>query len=179
MGLALALVTAARGASAGRGALDLPRVGTVRRQSVAGAAGSGRGRGRAARAPRAAARDGRALDPNAMTPRPGLSWQRLHLTGQWHGPISAPMASAQLDVTGLELPSLQLTTLTAQLQGQAGSLTLAGSVGGLVLPGRLATVLADSPLTVRAQMRLDNAAHPVDFSLAHRLLSASGHWSGA
>lgn len=119
-----------------------------------------------------------ALDANAMTPRPGLSWQRLHLTGQWHGPISAPMASAQLDVTGLELPSLQLTTLTAQLQGQAGSLTLAGSVGGLVLPGRLATVLADSPLTVRAQMRLDNAAHPVDFSLAHRLLSASGHWSG-
>src|ERR1039457_5394230 len=125
MGLALALVTAARGASAGRGALDLPRVGTVRRQSVAGAAGSGRGRGRAARAPRAAARDRRAVDP----PDP-----RRSSGGRDY------LACAQLDGRGLGLPSLQLTTLTAQLQGQAGSWTLAGRVGGLGLPGRLATV---------------------------------------
>jgi translocation and assembly module TamB len=119
-----------------------------------------------------------ALDANAMAPRPGLSWQHLHLKGQWHGPISAPTATAQLDVAALVLPSLQLKTLTAQLQAQEGALNLEGSVGGLVLPGRLAALLTDSPLSVRAHMRLDDAAHPLDFNLAHRLASASGHWSG-
>jgi translocation and assembly module TamB len=118
------------------------------------------------------------LDANPMTPRPGLSWQRLQLTGQWNGPISSPTTTAQLTVAGLALPWLQLKSLSAQLQGQAGSLTLEGSVGGLVLPGRLATLLADSPLSVHAHMQLDHATHPLDFSLAHALLSANGRWSG-
>ena len=119
-----------------------------------------------------------ALDASAMTPRAGLSWQSLHLTGQWDGPITAPVTTAQLNAVGLELPSLQLKAVTAQLRGQARALTLDGSVGGLVLPGRVAGLLADSPLTLHAAMRLDQATRPLDFTLAHRLLNASGHWSG-
>ncbi len=119
-----------------------------------------------------------ALDASAMTPRPGLSWQSLHLTGQWQGPVTAPVTSAQLNALGLALPSLQLQSITAQLQGQAGALTLEGNVGGLRLPGRLAPLLADSPVAVHASMRLDDPARPLDFTLRHRLLSANGHWSG-
>ncbi|HEY5020000.1 MAG TPA: hypothetical protein VII17_03180, partial [Steroidobacteraceae bacterium] len=119
-----------------------------------------------------------ALDASAMAPRPGLSWQSLHLTGQWDGPVTAPITTAQLHAVGLELPSLQLQTVTAQLQGQAGALTLEGDVGGLRLPGRMAALLADSPVAVHATIRLDDAALPLDFTLEHRLLSASGHWSG-
>jgi translocation and assembly module TamB len=120
-----------------------------------------------------------ALDAGAMTPRAGLTWQSLHLTGQWDGPITAPVTTAQLSAVGLQLPSLHLKAVAAQLRGQSGAVTLDGSADGLVLPGRFAGLLADSPVTVHAAMRLDQATHPLDFTLAHRLLNASGHWSGA
>ncbi|HEY6452848.1 MAG TPA: translocation/assembly module TamB domain-containing protein [Steroidobacteraceae bacterium] len=119
-----------------------------------------------------------AVDATAMTPRPGLSWQGLHLQGEWTGPLATPLTTAQLEVTGLEVPGLEFKSVTAQLQGHSGALTLAGSVGGLKLPGPFGALLADSPIAVHASMRLDEAGRPLDFTLAHRLLRARGRWSG-
>jgi translocation and assembly module TamB len=118
------------------------------------------------------------LDSGAMAPRSGVSWQRLHLEGHWDGPISAPDTSVQLSADALELPWLQLRTLAAQMRGQQGALQLDANVGGLVLPGEFASIVAGSPIVVKAQMRLDQTGHPIEFSLSHTLVSATGRWSG-
>jgi translocation and assembly module TamB len=118
------------------------------------------------------------LDADAMAPRPGIAWQRLHLTGLWRGPLTAPETSAKLEASGLIVPGVQLPSLSAQLRGQAGALTLDAQGQGLVLPSRVGDMFAGAPLAAHALMHLDQAGHPADFTLEHALVSASGHWSG-
>ena len=119
-----------------------------------------------------------ALDADAMSPRPGISWRRVHLEGEWRGAPTAPVTRATLEATGVEMPGVQLPTLSAGMSGQGGTLTLDARASGLVLPGRLATLLAASPLTARAIMHLNQPRRPIELTASHALLSLSGHWSG-
>jgi translocation and assembly module TamB len=72
---------------------------------------------------------------------------------------------------------VQLEALQADLRGQGDALALEASLGGLVLPKPFLGVLAAAPLQLRAQVRLAAPTLPVDFTLSHPLLTASGHWS--
>jgi translocation and assembly module TamB len=119
-----------------------------------------------------------ALDADAMAPRPGFSWQRLHLNGQWDGPLSTPQIAAQMEAASLEVPGLALGTLSAQLAGLRGALNLEGSATGLTLPSRYGRFFADAPVVLHAQMRLDEPTHALEFSLSHPLMSANGRWTG-
>ncbi len=118
------------------------------------------------------------LDAQAMAPRPDVAWQSLQLKGQWEGPIDKPQAAAQVKVTGLALPSVHLQSLTAQLQGERGSLQLDAKSGGIVLPGEFASLPGEGVLSLQARMRLDQPAYPIEFSLSHPSISATGRWSG-
>jgi translocation and assembly module TamB len=119
-----------------------------------------------------------ALDSQAMTPREGISWQHLHLTGHWSGPMAAPETTAVLDASGLLVPGVQLSALSAQLSGHAGALTLDAQGKGLTLPGRVGTMFADAPVAAHVLMHLDKPGRPADFTVSHTVLDASGHWSG-
>ncbi|MGA2563654.1 MAG: translocation/assembly module TamB domain-containing protein [Steroidobacteraceae bacterium] len=118
------------------------------------------------------------LDAAAMAPRPGYSWQRLHLHGQWAGALSTPDISAQLQAASLEVPGLALGTLSAELAGQRGDLKLEASATGLTMPGRYGKFLAAAPVALQAHLRLNEPTHTLEFSLAHPILSANGHWTG-
>jgi translocation and assembly module TamB len=120
-----------------------------------------------------------ALDAPAMSPRPDLSWRRLALHGSWSGTLAAPTTSAQVVVEGLSSGAVALDAAKAELHGQGDALALDGSVTGLTLPAPLLRLLSAEPLQLHASVRLGAAGRPVDFTLAHPLLSAQGSWSAA
>ena len=119
-----------------------------------------------------------ALDSQAMRPREGISWQHLHLTGQWSGPMRSPETNAVLEASGLLAPGVQLSALSAQLSGHAGALTLDAQGSGLTLPGPVSTTFAAAPVSAHVLMHLDKPGRPADFTVSHAVLNASGHWSG-
>jgi translocation and assembly module TamB len=119
-----------------------------------------------------------ALDADAMSPRPGIAWKRLHLNGQWHGAMNAPVTTADLEAAGVVVPGVQLPTLSASLSGQGGTLRLEARAAGLTLPGRIGTLLAATPVTARATMHLDQPGRPIELTASHALLSADGQWRG-
>ena len=88
------------------------------------------------------------LDAPAMTPRPGLSWQRIALQGRWQGPLTAPHAqtgnsrSMRCRVPG----GAELAALNANLNADRGDLAVHATAEGLVLPGPQPRLLADSPI---------------------------------
>jgi translocation and assembly module TamB len=117
------------------------------------------------------------LEAPAMSPRADLSWRRLSLHGGWSGSLTAPATTAQLQLAGLVAGSLQLEALQADLRGAGGALMLDASLAGLLLPKPFLGLLSATPLQLHAQAQLGAPARPVDFTLSHALLSASGHWS--
>jgi translocation and assembly module TamB len=119
-----------------------------------------------------------ALDSQAMAPRQGISWQRLHLTGHWSGALKAPETSAALEASGVMVPGVQLSALSAHMSGHAGALTLDAQGSGLTLPGRVGTMFAAAPVAAHVLMHLDQPGRPADFTVSHAVLNASGHWSG-
>ena len=112
------------------------------------------------------------LESPAMTPRPGLSWERVSLQGQWHGAIKAPRAIGRLQILGLQIPGgIELATLAANLDADHGDLTLRATAEGLVLPGPQPRLFSDSPVHVDATTRLNETARPVQLTADHPLFS--------
>ena len=45
-----------------------------------------------------------AADATAMAPRPDLSWQQLHVKGNWQGTLATAVAAGEVQAQGLQLP---------------------------------------------------------------------------
>jgi translocation and assembly module TamB len=111
------------------------------------------------------------IDSPAMSPRPGLAWQRVALHGRWSGPQAAPHATGALDLQGLELPDgARLGALHAKLHANGQVLTLRATASGIRLTGSQAQLLAGAPLTAQAHWDLAAAGRPLELTLTHRLL---------
>jgi translocation and assembly module TamB len=110
----------------------------------------------------------------AMTPAPGVSWQAVALDAHVHGPFTKPDATGNLNITGLQAAGVAFASLSAQVQGNQGAAGLKASITGLRIPGPKPDLLAADPVTVQADVRLDDPKRPVVFSLAHRLIQAHG-----
>lgn len=116
------------------------------------------------------------LDAAAMSPRPGLSWQRLGLQGHWRGSIRAPQADASLKIEGLQLPGdARVGSLQGLLHADGGVLDAHTIVDGIVLPGSEPRLLAGSPLRIDANARLDQPERPLQLNVEHRLLQLEAH----
>ncbi len=113
-----------------------------------------------------------AFESPALAPRPDLRWDHAGVRGHWHGSVKAPMAQGHIEAAGLRLPgSIQLATLRGDLVVDSGTATLHALIGGLRIPGSQPQLLEDSPVSIDASMRLDEAARPLDVSASHRLFS--------
>jgi translocation and assembly module TamB len=110
----------------------------------------------------------------AMTPAPGVSWQSVALDAHVHGPFTRPDASGTLNITNLAADGVAFGQLAAQLQGNQGAAGLRASITGLRIPGPKPDLLAATPVTLQAEMRLDDPRRPVTFALAHPLIQAHG-----
>ncbi len=86
-------------------------------------------------------------------------------------PSTGQGASAGQDVNAGQA---EIGRITAKLQGNAGQLTLDGTVDGIRLPGPKPETLAAAPVQVTAAWRLDTADRRLTFSLHHPLFSIDG-----
>jgi translocation and assembly module TamB len=110
------------------------------------------------------------LTAPAMSPMEGLSWQRVDLKGQIHGPFTKPAADGHLVIEQLQAPGgARLAALNAQVKGDRGSVALQVGIDGLQVPGPVPKLLADSRLTVDASVRLDDPQRPLQLTANHRL----------
>ena len=100
----------------------------------------------------------------------GLSWQRVNLQGQIHGPFTEPAADGRLVIEQLEAPGgARLAALDAQVKGDQGSVTLQAGIDGLQIPGPAPKLFADSRLMLDASVRLDDPQRPLQLTANHRL----------
>jgi translocation and assembly module TamB len=115
------------------------------------------------------------VDSPALAPRTDLSWERASLHGRWHGSVKAPQVEAHLDIDRLQLPGeIALATVKGDLTAASGMAELRAAVGGLLIPGPAPHLLQDSPVTLQASLRLDQAARPLVVNASHRLFSLNG-----
>ena len=122
------------------------------------------------------------LDAPAMSPRPGLSWQRIALQGRWQGAVTAPQADGRLQIDALQIPGgAAVAALNADLHAERGALALRATAAGVMLPGPQPRLLADSALRVDARVQLNAATRPLQLTADHRLfaLQLSGVTTGA
>jgi len=110
----------------------------------------------------------------AMTPAPGTAWQSIELQARVTGPFTKPDATGRLQVAGLAAAGAAVAKLAADLDGNAGRVSLHAVAEGVRVPGPDPDLFAASPLTLEATARLDDKARPVTFALTHPLLSAKG-----
>ncbi len=110
----------------------------------------------------------------AMTPAPGVSWHGVSLQAHTRGPFTAPDATGHLDIDALAAGGATLDRLLADVSGTLGRVALKSSAAGLRIPGPKPDLLAAAPLLLAADVRLDDPARPVAFTLSHPLLAANG-----
>ncbi len=112
----------------------------------------------------------------AMAPRPDVAWDKVALTGNWHGTLAAPTADGHLEVHGLKVAgNLQIARMNAELAASNGKLAVHGVVDGLQIPGPQPRLLAKDPLTIDASLKLDDAARPLELTAAHSLFKLRAH----
>jgi translocation and assembly module TamB len=115
------------------------------------------------------------IDSPALAPRPDLAWQSASLHGRWHGTVKAPQAQAHIEVDQLRLPGeIALATVKGDLTAASGTAELKALIGGLLIPGPAPRLLQDSPVTLSASVRLDQATRPLAVNASHRLFSLTG-----
>jgi len=122
------------------------------------------------------------LTAPAMSPMEGLSWQRVNLEGQIHGPFTKPTANGRLIIEQLEAPGgARLAALDARVKGDQGYVALQAGLDGLQIPGPAPKLFADSRLTLEGNVRLDDSRRPLQLTASHHLfvLTTKAVTSGA
>ncbi len=107
----------------------------------------------------------------AMQPRPDVGWQSVALNAHLTGPFTQPTATGHLAIDTLSVAGASIHRLTADIDGDAGRVRLSGEVAGLRVPGPNADLLANDPLVIQADARLDAVDRPVHVMLRHPLFT--------
>jgi translocation and assembly module TamB len=110
----------------------------------------------------------------SMAPRPDVSWQSARIEAHLHGAWTAPHAQGTAEVERLAAAGVSTERLSATLAGDLGKLTVDATAGQVRIPGPAPDLFAATPVTLRAEARLDDPARPVMFSLTHPLLFVTG-----
>lgn len=110
----------------------------------------------------------------AMRPRADIGWRAIALDGSVSGSLVAPKAAGSLRIESLEAAGAAVRTIEAKLDGDPGHVHLNGSVDGVRVPGPRPELLAAAPIEIEADVRLDAAGRPINFSIHHPLLTAEG-----
>jgi translocation and assembly module TamB len=113
-----------------------------------------------------------ALSANApaMQPRADISWQAVTLNAQVKGPFTQPDATGHLRIDALNAAGIGIRSITAGVSGDTGQIRLDGEVLGLRVPGPNPDLLANDPLIIQGDARLDQPDRPVHVTLRHKLL---------
>jgi translocation and assembly module TamB len=108
----------------------------------------------------------------ALAPRPDLSWQRLSVTGQWHGTLKDPTGDGHLQADRLALPGgLAIGAIRTDLAASRGTVSMRGTIEGLRIPGPQAALFEKDPVKISASMRVAEETRPLTVEAVHRLVS--------
>ena len=110
----------------------------------------------------------------AMQLRPDLSWQALSAEGHAHGPIDALSLDGRFRIAELHAGKVSATMLAGSAIGNSGTADFTATASGVSVPGIDARLLSGAPVQLRAHTQLNAPHRPVDFSIAHPLLAATG-----
>jgi translocation and assembly module TamB len=122
-----------------------------------------------------------AVDAGAMAPRADLSWQQLHVRGNWQGTLATAMASGKVQAQGLQLPgNILIRTLDASLAAHGGDLTARARIEGATAPGVPSGLFAAAPLVMEGSIQLAQATRPFELRVSHPSLTlhAKGQAAG-
>lgn len=124
------------------------------------------------------ARDRADIDFTASSPamqlNAGTGWASLAAQGHVHGGFAAPVVNAALHLANLRAGGLAVTMVDAHAEGRSGNIDLSAKADGVRLPGSLSGLFAAAPVELTAHADLNNAAHPVRFTLRHPLVTVEG-----
>ena len=98
----------------------------------------------------------------------------MSLDAHVHGPFSRPDATGRLEIDKLTAGGASVSRITADIAGNAGRVRLKGELAGLRVPGPDPDLLAADPLTIEADVKLDEPDRPVHVSLHHKLFTLEG-----
>lgn len=105
----------------------------------------------------------------------GYSWHSANLTGWVRGPYDRPQARGTLRIDRLRAPDAGSEQLTAEITSDAaGNVHAEAELSGLRIPGPKATLFGAAPIVAEADARLGLSDGPLNFSLRHPLLRATG-----
>lgn len=116
----------------------------------------------------------------AMHLRDDLAWTSLALDGHVHGTFDKPGLRGKLEIERPKAAGLEADRVSLDVAGDEGVADLSGTVTRLRVPGDRPDLFAATPVAIKAHADLASPTRPVDFTLSHALLSASGrvHMSG-
>jgi translocation and assembly module TamB len=112
-----------------------------------------------------------------MAPRPDLSWSGLQFDGHLIGPFKRPAVNGHLALTGFRAGATAIDSLTGDVAGRQGSVSVTGLATHVVLPGPDPQFLASAPVQLSVQALLDQAVPRVVFDIRHPLIDLNGNAS--
>jgi translocation and assembly module TamB len=110
----------------------------------------------------------------AMAPRPDISWGGITLAAHVNGPFTKPNVTAHAVFTNLAGGGASIATLTADAQGNRGTVDLHSVLTGLRLPPPEPDLFTAAPLDFTLHAVLDTPSPELRFTLAHPILTADG-----
>ena len=105
----------------------------------------------------------------AMSPAPGISWQKIDVALKTAGPFTKPTANGHVILNGLEAQGASLRELTADIQGNMGKVALKAQLTGINAPGLPGGLLGDTPVALTATLGLAAPDEPVHVTVSHPL----------
>jgi translocation and assembly module TamB len=113
-----------------------------------------------------------AADATAMMPRADLSWQQLHVKGNWQGTLATAVAAGEIQAQGLQLPgTVRIAALSGSLAARGGDLAARARVEGATAPGVPSGLFAAAPLVAAGSIRLAQPTRPFELSVSHPSLN--------
>ena len=112
----------------------------------------------------------------AMQPRPDIAWQSVALDAHVSGPFTRPDATGHLRIDALDGRRCHRRQHHGRhiRQRRAGSAWMARS-WGCMCPDPNPDLLADDPLIIQADARLDAPDRPVHVTLRHKLFAVDAN----
>ncbi len=107
----------------------------------------------------------------AMRPRPDVAWQAVSLDAHVHGPFTKLDATGKLRIDALAAAGITASSVTGEIEGNAGHLHLDGEVAGLRTPLPDPDIFAATPVAIQADAKLDELDRPVDLTVRHKLFT--------
>jgi translocation and assembly module TamB len=109
-----------------------------------------------------------------MAPRADIFWNGIEFEGHLRGPFSQADLNGRLSVTAVHAVGASANSITGNVVGHGGRLSMNAQAAGLVIPGSQPMLFASAPVNFLLSARLDTASPQFAFEAQHPLLLLRG-----